>query len=64
MKNMQIETVKISAPKTDDNPLGFVVYNMSDVVAGMELYVEPASAAAAKTTSDAAAQTSGKSTSK
>ena len=31
MSNMSIETVKIVTPVTDDNPLGYVVVNATDV---------------------------------
>lgn len=59
---MQIETVRIAAPKSDDNPLGYIVINKSDLAEGMALFVgddekaEAEAAAKAATEAEAAAE--------
>ena len=42
MSNMSIETVKIVAPITDDNPLGYVVVNATDVTENDAVFSENA----------------------
>lgn len=37
-----METVKIKSPKSEDNPLGFVVINATDLTDEHELFDKPA----------------------
>lgn len=37
---MQLETVKVVSPVSDDNPLGFIVINKTDLTADHELFDE------------------------
>ncbi|MCA3183914.1 MAG: hypothetical protein INH12_30105 [Cupriavidus sp.] len=37
---MQLETVRVVAPETEDNDQGFIVINKSDLTDEHELYVE------------------------
>ena len=39
---MQCETVRVVSPVSDENPLGYIVINESDLAEGHELFVEPA----------------------
>ncbi|MDY7525494.1 hypothetical protein [Sphingomonas sp. 10B4] len=46
---MELPTARIVAPISDDNPLGYIVINESDLAEGMELYVEPVAPKSAQT---------------
>ena len=39
---MELPTARIVAPITDENPLGYIVINETDLDEGMELYAQPA----------------------
>lgn len=45
---MQLETVKIASPVSEDNPLGYIVINKDDVTEADTLFVEPAKKAKAE----------------
>jgi hypothetical protein len=39
-KSMQLETVKIVSPVSDDNPRGYIVINKSDLTEDHEIFTE------------------------
>lgn len=39
---MELETVKVVSPVSEDNPTGYIVINKSDLTEQHELFVEPA----------------------
>lgn len=49
MSEYETETIKIATPKTDGNPLGYIVINKADFDASQHKeYVEPKAAKAGK----------------
>ncbi len=43
---MQIPTIRVVAPVSDENPLGFIVINEEDLADDHELFVDPTDGAA------------------
>lgn len=37
---MEIETVKVTSPASDENPLGYIIINKGDLTPEHELFVE------------------------
>jgi hypothetical protein len=44
-----LETVRIVSPISDENPLGYIIINETDLAEGHEIYVEPVAEPAATT---------------
>jgi hypothetical protein len=52
---MELETVKVVSPVSEDNPTGYIVINKSDLTEEHELFVEGEAKAATKKTAKKAA---------